>query len=550
LGLALFVSLATGPFQSDGHSGRNVAATSLLPGPASNVSDRHADSALAQRSSSSTVRAIETYGRLPLSFERNDGQASPEVKFLSRGRGYTLFLTGKEAVLALEKPSAVSSRLSARGKWKNENRISKIEIRNSELENRNSFPLGLESAISNLRFLVASLEYPAPPSIAPAPAPHPSAPEVVRLELVGANPQAGVVGLDELPGKSNYFIGNDPRKWRTNVPTYAKVRYDNVYPGIDLVYYGKNSEVRSQKPEGESAAGAEWRAQLEYDFVVAPGADPNRIKLSLAGADGMRVDAASGDLVLKVGADEVRFQKPTVYQPAVAAVYERRFQSSTNRAPLALVSGPDARHSSLVTRHCSFVLADNRIGFEVRGYDRSRPLIIDPLVLSYSTYLGGSRSDAGQAIALDASDNAYVVGITKSTDFPTVNPLQGTNNTTNQDYYSAFVAKLNDAGSALVYSTYLGGTLDQRVGGIAVDASRNAYVTGRTSRRVSEKRDAALATARRKPTLPKTFSRAIGPPRLPLAVGAPSEARPLDGDREWKFLAAPTDHLMLGRRQT
>ena len=114
LGLALFVSLATGPFQSDGHSGRNVAATSLLPGPASNVSDRHADSALAQRSSSSTVRAIETYGRLPLSFERNDGQASPEVKFLSRGRGYTLFLTGKEAVLALEKPSAVSIRTPTR----------------------------------------------------------------------------------------------------------------------------------------------------------------------------------------------------------------------------------------------------------------------------------------------------------------------------------------------------------------------------------------------------------------------------------------------------
>ena len=118
---------------------------------------------------------------------------------------------------------------------------------------------------------------------------------------MGANPKAKVVGLDELPGKSNYFIGNDPKKWRTNVPSYARVKYEGVYPGVDLVYYGN-------------------QRQLEYDFVVAPGADPNQIKLSFAGADGMRVDAASGDLVLNLGDDEVRFHKPAVYQPAVAAV--------------------------------------------------------------------------------------------------------------------------------------------------------------------------------------------------------------------------------------
>ena len=125
-------------------------------------------------------------------------------------------------------------------------------------------------------------------------------PQVVRMRLVGGNAKGRVVGLDELPGRSNYFIGNDPKKWRTNVPSYAQVKYEGVYPGVDLVYYGN-------------------QRQLEYDFVVAPGADPNQIKLSFAGTDGMRVDTASGDLVLKVGDDEVRFRKPVVYQPAVAA---------------------------------------------------------------------------------------------------------------------------------------------------------------------------------------------------------------------------------------
>ena len=135
------------------------------------------------------------------------------------------------------------------------------------------------------------------------------------MRLVGGNAKGRVVGLDELPGRSNYFIGNDPKKWRTNVPSYAQVKYEGVYPGVDLVYYGN-------------------QRQLEYDFVVAPGADPNQIKLSFAGADGMRVDAASGDLVLKVGDDEVRFRKPAVYQPAVAAVDDRRTGGGKSRPAL------------------------------------------------------------------------------------------------------------------------------------------------------------------------------------------------------------------------
>jgi hypothetical protein len=243
------------------------------------------------------------------------------------------------------------------------------------------------------------------------------------------------------------------------VPSYAQVKYEGVYPGVDLVYYGN-------------------QRQIEYDFVVAPGADPNQIKLSFAGADGMRLDAASGDLVVKVGNDEVRFRKPAVYQPVVTAV------SSPRSNPVAAATGLDARHSfprSGITRHSSFVLAsNNEVAFRVAGYDPERALVIDP-VLSYSTYLGGSGADYGYGIAVDSAGNAYVTGQTTSTDFPTANPIQGTcDNCAYETGGDAFVAKLNPTGSALVYSTYLGGSRHDTGQSIAVDAAGNAYVTGWT----------------------------------------------------------------------
>jgi len=176
------------------------------------------------------VRLAEGYGKLPLSFEANEGQTDRQVKFLSRGRGYLLFLASDEAVLALHKPSAVSGQLSG-------NRNSRFETPQSRIAN-------LKSPVINREALV---------------------PSVLRMKLVGANASAKVSGGDELPGKSNYFQGNDPQRWRTNVPQYARVRYEQVYPGIDLVYYGN-------------------QRQLEYDFVVAPGADPGAIKLAVAGA--------------------------------------------------------------------------------------------------------------------------------------------------------------------------------------------------------------------------------------------------------------------------
>ncbi len=265
------------------------------------------------------------------------------------------------------------------------------------------------------------------------------------MTLAGANPKATVTGLDELPGKSNYFIGNDPAKWRTNVPTYAKVKYQNVYRGIDLVYYGN--------PQ-----------QLEYDFVVAPGADPKAISLDVAAIrsslDGgrtapLRIDA-NGDLVIPAGEDEVRLHKPVVYQAAVNQGAEG-----------------SARH--FVDGHY-VVKGRNRVSFEVASYDPGKTLVIDP-VLVYSTYVGGSNYDQGEGIAVDSAGNAYVTGYTASPDFPTANPLQ----TVSGGNGDVFVAKLNPAGSALVYSTYLGGSNGEDARGIAVDSAGNAYVTGYTS---------------------------------------------------------------------
>ena len=243
----------------------------------------------------------------------------------------------------------------------------------------------------------------------------------------------GFPGWRSCRARANYFIGNDPDKWRTNVPTYAKVQYQDVYPGVDLVYYGN-------------------QRQLEYDLVVGPGADPAAIALSFEGVKGLRIDA-QGDLVLDTPGGEVRQHKPLVYQEVDGVRRE--------------IAG-------------AYVLnAERQVGFQVAAYDASQPLIIDP-VLVYSTYLGGGGG-GGHGIAVDASGNAYVTGFTASTDFPTASPFQGTFGGL---ILIAFVTQLDAAGSALVYSTYLGGSgfivFDQGTG-IAVDASGNAYVTGNTN---------------------------------------------------------------------
>ncbi len=424
-----------------------------------------------------SVRLIDSYGRLPLSFEANRGQTHPQVKFLSRGRGYTLFLTDDEAVLALRsrQSSVVSSQLQQTGDYgrRTTNRL-------------------LPSSIDNLQSTIVN------------------SPAVLRLKLLGANPSAKVSGLDELRGKNNYLLGNDPKKWRTNVPNYTKVKYQNVYPGIDLIYYGDQSH-------------------LEFDFVVAPGADPKAIRLGLYGLVGAarRVDQngrgsasplqidSTGDLLIQTDDGEVRFHKPVVYQLADSrrsSVASSQLRPATDNGPLTTDAAKAGnrqssidnrqyldgryvllpaklrnRNSKITNRQSSIVNQQFVVGFEIAPYDPTRPLIIDP-VLSYSTYLGGPGFDYAYGIAVDSTGSAYVTGFTDSIDFPLATPAQaagggGTCGTDPDTYpcFDAFVAKLNATGTALVYSTYLGGSGEDYASEIAVDSHGNAYVTGYTN---------------------------------------------------------------------
>jgi len=329
--------------------------------------------ALTPADAATQARVSQAYGQLPLSFEANHGQTDAAVNFLSRGSGYTLFLTPAEAVVALQKTGA------------------------------------------------------APAGNAPA-----SPGDVLRMELVGANPQAPATGLDAQAGTSNYFIGNDPTQWHTGIASYGRVEYQNVYAGINLAYYGT-------------------QRQLEYDFIVRAGANPGVITLAFQGAQDMSLDV-QGNLVLHTAGGDVVEHAPVLYQN-IGGVRQA-------------VAG-------------SYVLQGNHhVGFAVGTYDRSQALIIDP-VLSYSTYLGGSGDDLGRAIAVDSAGNAYVTGTTTSTNFPTQNPLQAANGANGTSY--VFVTELNATGTALVYSTFLGGNGLQQGNGIAVDSAGNAYVAGSTT---------------------------------------------------------------------
>lgn len=316
------------------------------------------------------------YGDLPLSFEANLGHTDARVQFLTRAPGYDLFLTSDAAVIGWNRTSP-----------------SRDDI--------------------------------AGPKIRTASA--------LIMQLVGAAESVQAIGRDPLPGTVNYILGDAATRWQTDIPTFERVEFPEVYPGIDLVYYGN-------------------QRQLEFDFVVAAGADPAWIQVDYSGADRLSLDA-SGNFVIEAGGQRIVQHAPVLYQ-----------------------NGPAGR----VNVDGAFVLNGTRLSFAVGEYDASRELIIDP-ILSYSSYLGGSGYDAGTAIAVDSAGSAYVTGQTGTANFPTTpgsfrTALGDTNN-------AAFVTKLNPQGTAAVYSTYLGGgTFSHTVGyGIAVDAAGNAYVTGETS---------------------------------------------------------------------
>lgn len=320
-------------------------------------------------------QVLESYSHLPLRFESNQGQTDARVQFISPGNGSTLFLTASEAVLIGHTPvdRSVAEPVAATG-------------------------------------------------------------SALHMQVVGANASSQPIGEQELPGKVNYFFGNDPAQWHTDIPTYAKVEYPNIYDGIDLLYYGNQQ-------------------QLEYDFVVKPGADPAKINLAFNGADQLNLDS-QGDLLLHTATGSVRQHKPIIYQEingirqAITGSY--------------VLQGPE------------------RVGFRLGAYDPSHTVVIDP-VLAYSTYLGGSMDDVANAIAVDSAGNVYVTGDTTSMDFPTASPMQATygGGTSN-----AFVTKLDPTGSTLLYSTYLGGEGFDRGNGIAVDATGSVYIVGKTNSRL------------------------------------------------------------------
>jgi hypothetical protein len=331
------------------------------------------------------------YAALPLSFEANGGQTDRAVDFLSRGRGYTLFLTGGDAVLTLR-----------------------------------------HQATTPQAPIAANSGRPTPES-------------VLRLRIVGASTHPTPAGGNLLPGKANYFIGNDPKKWHTDLPTYAKVTYQNVYPGVDLVYYGTQG------------------GQLEYDFVVSPGADASAIGLEIGSLvaspqtarKALRLNA-EGDLMVPTEDGELQFHKPIIYQES-------------------------PKGGARTTVQGQYVLsASNQVHFALGTYDHTRPLVIDP-VLVYSTYVGGSGGDIGYGIAVDANLDAYIAGSTNSSNFPTAAALgSSAYQTTYGGLGDAFIVKVNYEGAKLLYSTYLGGSGSDTATAIAL-ASGNVFVTGSTT---------------------------------------------------------------------
>ncbi|HWQ02930.1 MAG TPA: SBBP repeat-containing protein, partial [Candidatus Nitrosotenuis sp.] len=346
---------------------------------------------------------------LPLQIEVLKGQPAQELQYIARGNGYLLQFAPDGMSLTLMKSGAGPSRGAAQSDESIEADLLKFAS-----ENR------------TVRRQLAQ----------------------VGLRLAGANKNARVEALDPQPGTSNYFIGKDPAKWQTRVPNFSRLRVRQPYEGIDLIYYGN-------------------QRKMEFDFVVAPGADPKKIILNVSGAKDLSLSSAD-DLWLTVPGGKLRLHKPVLYQ-----------EIGGKRKTV------DGR----------FLLRNKKqIAFHVGKYDRTQPLVIDP-VLSYSTFFGGSNEEnslsAGisGAVAVDSSGNAYFAGSTVSPDFPftpgVVDDTCGTDGNCNFGFADVFVTKLNAAGNTVLYSTFFGGSLDDLLGlggfgGLDVDSSGNAYLAGAT----------------------------------------------------------------------
>jgi uncharacterized repeat protein (TIGR01451 family) len=360
-----------------GHAGLGrVAAFPEMAASLSAVSDSVSLQEIGSRQADAQVRAHSLLSGLPLRFEPNQGQgnldrADSRARFVARGPGFGLFLGAEGATLTL---------------------------------------LSRDRSRQNSAAQV----------------------DAVQMKLSGANQAPSLTGLDLLPGKSNYLLGNDPQKWRTGVPQYARVRYESVYPGINLVFYGD-------------------QGQLEYDFQVAPGADPAQAELEFRGAE--QVQLQDGVLVIRTGQGRVSLQAPRVYQ-----------ETGGERRPV------DGR----------FVLRGaNRVGFAIGSYDRSRELIIDP-ILTFSTYFGGTGDEHATSVAVDGTGNIYLAGSTTSADLPTTLGTTLTGAGPNV-YIAKITPPLGSPAATLEYVTYLGGNGQDIPAGIKVDSAGQPYVAGTTS---------------------------------------------------------------------
>jgi RHS repeat-associated protein len=368
--------------------------TSLSHVSTSQVNTEPKPSSIKTTNSQSQASSVaQNYAKQPLSFEVNQGQVDDQVNFVSRGSGYSFFLTSNEAVFSLSKPK-----------------------QNNEQDTKYSFLDTVKNKDLAKRTQVQS-----------------EPPEVVKMSFIGANPNPQVVGEEEQLGKSNYFIGNDPSKWKTNVSHYSRVRYKDIYQGIDVVYYGNDL------------------GQLEYDFNLAPGVDPHVIKLNFEGVDRLET-TEKGDLVLHLSSGDLVQKAPRIFQ-------------EINSVKRDIVGNYQVSNLNLT-----------QVSFVIKNFDKTLPVTIDPSLL-YSTYLGGGPGDdVSNGIAVDSSGDAFVTGMTGSINFPIQNAFQP-NPGGGGD---AFVTKFNVNGT-LAYSTYLGGSGNDNGTGIAVDGSGNAFVTGATS---------------------------------------------------------------------
>ncbi|MGH3370962.1 MAG: Calx-beta domain-containing protein, partial [Nocardioidaceae bacterium] len=381
---------------------------------------------------------LNAYGRLPLRFEANHGQADPGVRFLARGRGYGLFLTSTEAVLALTSPDA--PRRARKG------------------------------------------------------APR-AAPSVVRMRLLGAAPDVAVVGVEPLRGSSHYLVGGDPLRWRRDVPAYARVEYRSVYQGVDLVYYGNQRQleydfvVRPGADPGVITLAFDGAQAVVVDaagdLVISTATGPLTLRKPI-----IYQETASGKSPVDGGyvleGRRVRFRvaaydtsRPLVIDPVL--VYSTYLGGLADDEAFGIAV--DALGSTYVTGttiSSNFPVSSGPLQNTKSLGNDAFVVRIDPTGanLLYATYLGGSGDDAGNAIAVDGAGNAYIAGSTASIDFPVVGaPPQTSRGAVND----GFLTKLDPAGASVVYSMFLGGSLDDFAFGVAVDASDNAYVTGSTA---------------------------------------------------------------------